>query len=1155
VGRKLLLTYNLTGTPLRGISKMKCPKCQFDNPRDAKFCTNCGNKLQIVCPQCAKTNPPGSKFCSECGHNLTLPAEPSPKELSFAEKLDKIQRYLPGGLTEKILAQRGKIEGERRQVTVLFSDMKGFTPLTEQLGPEEAYSIMDQVYEILIHKVHDYGGTVNEMTGDGIMALFGAPIALEDAPQRAIRSALATHREIAKFNERATQEHKGIPALKMRIGINTGPVVVGTLGNNLRVEFKAVGDTVNLASRMEGLAEPGTTYITEETFKLTEGLFRFEALGEKEIKGKEESVKAYRVIAPSSRRTRFDVSAERGLTPFVGRERELELLLDGFERSKAGRGQAFSIVSEAGVGKSRLLYEFRKAVAHEDVIFLEGRCLSYSRGVAYHPVIDILKASFDIAEGDGDLEIREKVQKGLKVLGADEATTLPYLLELLSVKDSGIDKIPLSPEAKKDRIMEAVKRITLKGSETRPLITAYEDLHWIDRSSEDHLKHLLESVPGARILLIFTYRPEFVHTWGGKSYHSQVNLNRLSNRESLAMLSYLLGADEIDKDLEELILEKTEGVPFFIEELIKSLKDLKIIERKDNKYHLTKDIKGLLIPSTIQDVIMARVDSLPEETKSLLQTGSVVGREFSYDLIKRVTDITQEELLSHLSVLKDSELVYERGIYPQSTYIFKHALIQDATYQSLLKSSRQKHHQKIAQVLEKHFPDTMETEPELLAHHYTEAGLSEQAVGYWHQAGKRATQRSAHMEAINHLTKGLEVLTALPATLERARQELDLQTTLGPVLGAVKGFASPDTARAYARARELCQQVGETPQFFPVLYGLWRFYMVRAELQTTRDLAEQLFSIAQRAQDPALLLEAHRLLGPTMFWLGELGPAREHLEQGMALYDPQQHCSHVFVYGQDPGVACQSFAAWAMCALGYLDQALQSINKALTLAQELTHPFSVAYALQLAVFVHQFRRETQEVQKRAEAVIALSAEQGFPYWLAFGTILRGWAITAQGEGAEGIAQVRQGLVAHRATGAELHVPYFLCLLAEAYGKVGQPEEGLTALVEALAIVDNTGERHWEAELHRHKGELLLMQQRQKVAEAEDCFRQALETARRQQAKSFELRATMSLSRLWQHQGKQKEAHQLLAETYGWFTEGFDTADLKEAKALIEELID
>ena len=442
---------------------MLCPKCHFDNADGMNFCGKCGTKLEIFCPHCNFGNPGGYDFCGKCGYKLSFPSETVSKDLSFDEKLTKIQKYLPEGLTEKILSQRDRIEGERKQVTVMFCDMEGFTHLSEKLGPEEIYAIMDKVYEILIHKVHEYEGTVNEMTGDGIMALFGAPIALEDAPQRAIRSSLSIHREIAKFNEELKQEKDNILPIKMRIGVHTGPVVVGTLGNDLRVEFKAVGDTVNLASRMEGLAEPGTTYVTDETFRLTEGLFRFEALGEQKIKGKEEPAVIYRVIAPSTRRTRFDVSAERGLTPLVGREKDLELLLNGFKRSKRGRGQVFSIMAEAGVGKSRLLYEFRKTVLSENVTFLEGKCLSYSRGVAYHPIIDILKSNFNVTEEDGDSEIREKFKRGLKILRADEASKLPNLLELFSVKESGIEKIEMSPDEKKHRLTEAIMENIIRG--------------------------------------------------------------------------------------------------------------------------------------------------------------------------------------------------------------------------------------------------------------------------------------------------------------------------------------------------------------------------------------------------------------------------------------------------------------------------------------------------------------------------------------------------------------------------------------------------------------------------------------------------------------------------------------------------------------------
>jgi class 3 adenylate cyclase/tetratricopeptide (TPR) repeat protein len=758
---------------------MKCPDCQFENREEARFCSECGHKFEITCPECGKNIRMGSKFCDECGHKLTLPSEPPPKELSFDEKIEKIQRYLPKGLTEKILSQRDKIEGERKQVTVMFCDMEGFTRLAERLGPEEAYTIMDQVYEILIHKVHDYEGTVNEFTGDGIMALFGAPIALEDAPQRALRSAMAIHREMARFSDRLKEDREGLQPLKMRVGIHTGPVVVGTLGNDLRVEFKAVGDTVNLASRMEGLAEPGTTFVSEDTFKHTEGFFRFEALGKKDVKGKEEPVKAYRAIAPSSRRTRFDVSAERGLTPFVGKERELELLLDGFERAKAGRGQAFSIMAEAGVGKSRLLYEFRKAISNEAVTFLEGKCLSYSRNVAYHPIIDVLKANFDVQDGDGDFEIREKVKRNLKVLQVEEAFTLPYLLELLSVKDSGIDKIPMSPEAKKDRIIEAVKRITLKGSEIRPLITAYEDLHWADKSSEEVLKYVLESIPGARILMIFTYRPAFVHTWSGKSYHSQVNLNRLSNQESLSIVYHLLGTDQIDNNLEELLLEKTEGVPFFIEEFIKSLKDLKIFKKRKKKIYLADDFQKLSIPSTIQDVIMYRVDSLPQAAKDVLQVGSCIEREFHYELIKQLTRFSEKELLSHLYVLKDAELLYERGIYPETTYIFKHALTREVVYNSILTERKKRLHDKIGKAIEELYKENIDEFYEVMARHFIISQNYEKGAEYSKFVAKKAEKAVSLNDAIVYSQDRISCLEKLPQSKDVQNKIIDARTILG----------------------------------------------------------------------------------------------------------------------------------------------------------------------------------------------------------------------------------------------------------------------------------------------------------------------------------------------------------------------------------------
>jgi class 3 adenylate cyclase/tetratricopeptide (TPR) repeat protein len=853
---------------------MKCTQCQFENPDNAKFCIECGAPMEFHCPQCGAITPVTGKFCMECGHNLSGSAEKPTADISFDEKIRKIQKYLPEGITEKILSQRNRIEGES-------------TALSERLGPEEAYTVMDDVYELLIHKVHDYEGTVNEMTGDGIMALFGAPIALEDAPQRAIRSSLAVHREMVKFSDRLKLEKNISAPLKMRIGIHTGPVVVGTIGNDLRVEFKAVGDTVNLASRIENLAEPGTTYVTEATYKLTEGLFLFEALGKYAIKGKQDAVKTYQVIGPSTRRTRFDVSANRGLTSFVGRERELELLLDTFERAKSGRGQAVSIVAEAGLGKSRLLYEFRKAVSSEDAVFLEGRCLSYSRGVAFYPIIDILKANFDIRESDRDPEIKEKIKNGIRIVNADEESTLPYLLELFSVTESGINKFSLSPEGKKDRTIQAVKRITLKGSEDRPLILAYEDLHWMDNGSEDFLKDIFDSLPGARILMIFTYRPEFVHTWGGKSYHSQLTLNRLSNRESLAMAIHLLGTEEIDRDLADLILARTEGIPFFIEEFTKSLKALNIITRKDSNYYLTekfsaKDVQEVMIPSTIQDVIMARVDSLPESSKEILQIGSVIGREFDYNLIKTLTGLPEQKLLSRISVLKDAELLYERGIYPQTTFIFKHALTQEVVQDSILTKRKKNLHALIGNAIEENYRDNLHEHYSILAEHYVTGENYEKGAEYSQLAGKRNEKTASINEAMDYAKKRIFCLEKLPVTEDIHKKIIDARTALGLYLIQLN---YPVIAKeAVAPIIDLAQKIGYKRRLSQI-YAItgWYEFEVQEDFPKTLNLFEEALKISRKKNDILSLFFANYSLGIILLYSCEFEKANNHLKKALEI--------------------------------------------------------------------------------------------------------------------------------------------------------------------------------------------------------------------------------------------------------------------------------
>jgi len=1129
---------------------MKCSGCGFENPEGTKFCGECGARLEKVCPQCGRVNPPQFRYCGECGLSLISAQEASALDLSPDEKLVRIQRYLPTGLMAKILSQKGKIEGERRQVTVMFVDLTGFTSLTDRLGPDETFLLMDQVFELLICKIHAYEGTVNELRGDGVLALFGAPVALEDAPQRAVRSALEIHRELSRFNEKVNGEKK-IPPLLVRIGINTGPVVVGAMGNDLRVQFTAVGDTINMAARMEQIAEPGTTYVTEDTYRLTSDYFRFESLGEKYVKGKSSPLHVYRVLTVHPEKTRFDVSAERGLTRLVGRQRELGILLDGYQRCKERRGQAFSIVGDAGCGKSRLLYEFRRSVNGDDVTFLLGKCLSYSRDVAYRPIIDILKSTFEIHVGDADTEIVDKVERRLKLLGMEEASTLPYLLELLSVKDSGIDEIAPEPDARKNGILEALKRFVLACSEMSPLVIAVEDLHWMDASSRDVTKALLESIPWSRVLLLFTHRPEFVPTWGAKSFHNRVNLYRLSSADSLAMVAELIGTHNLTEDLQALILEKAEGVPLFIEEFVRSLLDLRIMERTDSTYRLRERLHGVTIPSNIQEVIMARIDSLPPGAGEILRVGSVIQREFSYDLIRAVMGLPESELTSRLAVLKDSELIYEKGVAPYSTFVFKHALVQDVCYQSLVKRTCQKHHERIAQVMEVDFPAIAREQPEILARHFTEAGLIESAIPYWQKAGEIAIRRSASLEATGHFGKALEIIRLLPESSRRDQLELQLQLSRGPALMATTGYATTEVEAAYTRARDLCHRLGESRPLFPVLRGLWGIYLTRGDLPSAHELGRQCLTLAGRSQHPVLLLWSSYMLGTTLAHMGEPAPANEHLDRALKLYDIEKRGTpHAL---QDPGVWCLGVKAVAMWLLGYRDQALKVSRESIALAHTLSHPFSEACALDVAAMVLQLCHEVQEVLDQVEAANALWTDQRVGFWFAWGNILGGWALSQVGRTAEGISQMRRSLSAYCSSGAGLLLPYFLGLLAEAHGKEGNTDDGLSTVAEALSVAERRRERWCEAELLRLKGELLLKASRDRVAEAEECFRQAHSVAHHQGARSFELRTTMSLCRLWQQQDKVEEAGRMLAQAYTSFTEGFDGPDLREARGLLRDL--
>jgi predicted ATPase len=647
---------------------------------------------------------------------------------------------------------------------------------------------------------------------------------------------------------------------------------------------------------------------------------------------------------------------------------------------------------------------------------------------------------------------------------------------------------------------------------------------------------------------LFTCRSYFQPTWSHKSYLSEVAVHRLSQPQIECMSTQVAGGKTFPHAVMQQIVERTDGVPLFVEELTKAVLESGMLHDVDGHYELTGTLPALAIPATLQDSLMSRLDRLVT-AKGIAQMGATIGRQFSYALLHAVAQVDTQTLQRELGRLVEAELVYQRGLPPQSTYVFKHALIQDAAYQSLLRSTRQGYHRRIAEVLVERFPEMIGTQPELLAHHYTEAGLHEQAIAYWQQAGERAIVRSSNLEAIAHLTKGLELLKTLPETPARTEQDLALHITLSRPLTATRGYAAPEVEDVFMRARQLCHHVEITPQLLPVLFGLWRFYLHRGQLQTAHEFAEQALSLAQNVPDPLPLLEAHQELGVTLYYRGELAVARVHLEASLDLYAPaQQHGGGLLYIGQ-------GHIARVLWLLGYSDQALWWSRDALTLAQQIARPFGMAFALSLAAVFHQFRREERCTQERAEATISIATDQGFPYWMAVGSLMRGWALAQQGQAKEGIEQITQGLMTYRATGAELWRPYFLALLAEAHGTLGEPEEGLTVLTEALTLADTTGVQFNAPELYRLKGALLLQQSSDHQAEAESCFHHALEIARNQQAKSFELRTATSLARLWQSQGKRQEAYDLLAPVYNWFTEGFDTADLKDAKALLEELED
>jgi len=989
--------------------------------------------------------------------------------------------------------------------------------------------------QALVDKVHGFGGALVQRTASLLIWVFGLPQALEQLPQRAVHSALA----IRQMAVAPTAEDMP-PYPEVRQAVHLGAVRVDSQAPDPVAHLLAVGESLALPVRLLGQAAAGEILVSPEVGRLVDGWVALEARPLHLRPGDPARMGGYSVMGVRPGRPRSTADRLPARSPFVGRQRELVLLDAVLEQVKAGRGQVVGLVGALGVGKSRLLDEFRQHLTGQHVRYVVGQCLAYGSVTPYLPILDLLREHCGMAVDDPPETLIAKVHTSLQQAQLDPETSLPYLAHLLGLPVEGDHFTTLSAEARKARTFEAVRLLFLTSSQHQPLVLAVDNLHWVDPTSEALLASIVAGLAGASILVLATFRPGYLPFWLDKSYATQIALQPLGLDESLQVVRSVLRHTSLTQALEQQLLAKAEGNPFFLEELAYTLREQ------------AGQASVLTISDSIQAVIAARIDRLPADQRRLLQAAAVIGKNVSVSLLQTITTLPEETLSRDMAHLQTTEFLSAAGGPPAPTYTFRHILIQETAYQTLPTSTRRQYHQRIAEALAEQFPGLTKTQPAMLAYHYTEAGCTERAIAAWQRAGQQAAERSAHVEAIAHFSQGLALLQELPDTPERTQQELRLQTSLGPALMATKGFAAPEVERAYARAHELCQQMGDTPQLFEVLRGLWRFYGVRAAFQTTQALGEQLLCLAQRSQDPALLLEAHLALGNGLFWCGKLIPARAHLEQVSTLYDPQRHRSHAFRYGLDPGVVGLSYAAQALWLSGYPDQALEQNAKALTLAHELPHPHTLAHALGFAASFYQFRRETQAVNEHVEAVMALSREQEFAQWLAWGAMLRGWVLVEQGQGAEGMTHMRQGLDAFDNIGAVLGRPYWLALLAEASGKAGQAEAGLRILAEALDAIYTSGEGRWEAEICRLRGELLAPAAAHDD-EAEASFQQALDVARRQQAKSLELRAAISLSRLWRRQGKQVGARQLLGTVYGWFTEGFATADLQEAQALLAEL--
>jgi len=1028
-------------------------------------------------------------------------------------------------------------EGERKIVTALFADIQGSMDLMADLDPEEAEAVVAPALALMSDAVARYEGHVVQSTGDGIFALFGAPIAYEDHARRGLHAALRMQDDIRRYAERLRLE-KGT-SLAIRVGLNTGEVVVrSTQHPDGHADVVPVGHAIGLAQRMESLANPGCVVVSEWTHALTTGFFDFQPLGAARVKGAPEPIRLYQLLGVGPLQSRLQRRAAGGLSRFVGRESELATLERALAGAIGGAGGAVTVVGDAGVGKSRLFDEI-KHLAKQHALVLDAECAPHGRPFSYLPIVELVRRYCHVRPDDDERCRLEKVTGKVLALDRGLEDTLPYVLSLLGITDAVRSLQQMAPEIRRRRTHDALARVWLRESGERPLVVVVEDLHWLDAESEAFLVEFAASAPTGRVLLLANARPEYREAWRA----TRLRLEPLPPTDAHVLVGALIGERAALLPLRDLVLAKAEGNPFFIEEIVQALVEQGVVERRPRT-----DVR---LPASVQEVLAARIDRLDPPAKALLQTFAVVGRTVDVDVAREVAGEPDERLRTRLAALEAGEFLHTEG----SQHVFRHALTQEAAYASLLGDRRRALHERAARAIERVCAAALDEHYGTIAHHYGRSGNVEKAIDYLALAAERAAARSANAEAERHLTTAIQSLASLPESPERDRRELVLQARLGTVLVATRGYTAPAAARAYARAEALCEHVGEAPELPAVLHGLASVYIEQGKLERAAKLAGNLLERGAQAGDQALVMEARRLLGEIRFWHGEPSRAKRHLYEVVRVYDGERHRAHALRYGEDPSVVAQGFLAVTAWISGRADEANRRVDALLGFARERAHPFSWSIAWLFACWLYQLRREPGRAREAAETLMAVATEHGFREWLAWGEFVCGWARTEvpgadEGRAADGIAEIERGYAVFGPR-SNLGSAVQACLAA-AYLKMGRAADALAIADGACAAVEETGARMFEAELHRIAGEAVA-RGAGASADAEARLRRALDVTRRRGGLALTLRAATSLARFWTSTGDATGARDLLAPVYTRFTEGLDTPDLVEARAVLDAL--